>query len=84
VASSAESRATDRRITVYSAGLVAASVCAPKDAPVEDVEAAANAQHPTGIDSVWRKAADATFKGGEPNPCPCNSDPNRLHWLLSC
>jgi hypothetical protein len=84
VPSATESKAADRRIVVYTAGLVAASVCAPKDAPVEDVEAAANAQHPTGIDSGWRKAADATFKGGEPNPCPCNSDPERLHWLLSC
>jgi hypothetical protein len=84
VASSADSRVADRRITVYRAGLCFASVCAPKDAPIEDVEAAANRSHPTGLDHGWRKADDATFSGGEPNPCPCDSDPERLHWLLSC
>lgn len=70
-------------IDVYAIGLCNASVCAPKDAPLKNVEGAANRASPTGLDHGWEKA-DGPFKTGEPNPCPCNHDPDRLHWLLVC
>jgi hypothetical protein len=66
----------------YAVGICRASVCAPKDTPIEEVEREVNGSHPTGIASPWRKSDDDAFSGGEPNPCPCNSDPERLHWLL--
>lgn len=70
-------------IQLYGVGFVCISACAPKDTPVEDVERVADREHPTGLDHGWRKA-DTPFKGGEPNPCECNTDPERLHWLLNC
>lgn len=71
-------------VTVYAAGLCHASACAPKGTPVAEIERAANSAHPTGLDHGWRKSDNDTFSGGEPNPCACNDDPDRLHWLLEC
>lgn len=71
-------------VTVYNWGLVALSACAPKEMPVEEVAKFVNASHPTGIESRWEKSNSPTFSGGEPNPSPCNTDPERLHWLFNC
>jgi hypothetical protein len=71
-------------VIAYGVGIVYACACAPKDTPIEEVEAAVNEQHPTGLSHGWAKSSDETFSGGQSNPCPCNSDPSRLHWLLSC
>jgi hypothetical protein len=75
--------ATERAVT-YRVGLCMASVCAPKSMPIEEVEAQVNADNPTGLDFPWRLCDDATFSGGQPNPCPCDQSPNRIHWLLNC
>jgi hypothetical protein len=48
------------------------------------VEAEVNRTHPTGISSPWRLSENETFKGGENNPCVCEHDQTRLHWLLNC
>lgn len=69
---------------MYGHGLLHCSVCAPADMSLPDVEAAVNAQHPTGIESPWRKSDDSTFASGEPNPCPCSDGGDRLHWLMDC
>jgi hypothetical protein len=71
------------RIMPYKIGLCFASVCA-LDASPEEIEDSLNRSHPTGIASRWTISHDATFASGEPNPCVCNDDPSRLHWLLSC
>jgi hypothetical protein len=70
-------------IKPYAVGLVCASVCAPKDTPIEEIERVVSGQHPTGLDHGWQKSKDS-FRTGDPNPCPCNDDPERLHWLLNC
>ena len=72
------------KVQVYTWGLVSASVCAPADMPVAEVESHVNDELPTGIDSPWRKDDSPTFRGGEPNPCVCEHDSSRLHYLLSC
>ena len=71
-------------VTVYTVGIVCLSACAPKDMPSDKVAEEVNAQRPTGIESPWASSDDATFSGGEPMPCACNGDPERLHWLLNC
>lgn len=68
----------------YAIGLVCVSACAPEGFSAERVEAEVNAQVPTGVESMWKISKDPTFAGGEPNPCQCNDDPTRKHWLLSC
>ena len=72
------------KIHVYTSGLCYLSVCVPKDLPKERLEAAVNASAPTGIKSQWQIAEDKKFKTGEANPCQCEDDAERLHYLMNC
>lgn len=71
-------------IHVYSVGLCALSVCAPKGMTKKRLKAAVNAGHPTGIRHQWEFSKDKTFRTGQSNPCPCEDDPERLHYLMNC
>lgn len=71
-------------INMYSIGVCAASVCVPKETPKEIVEQWANEYQPTGISSDWKISEDKTFKTGELNPCVCEHDSSRVHYLLTC
>jgi hypothetical protein len=75
---------TSAAIEIYSHGLCYASVCAPKEMPLADVAAELNRQLPTGISFPWKPDEAPTFRGGQPNPCPCAKDPSRVHRLFSC
>lgn len=67
---------------IYSEGIVCASVCS--SLPIEEVKARM-AAHFTGTSSQWTLSEDPTFKGGEPNPCPCNEHPEtHKHYLFNC
>lgn len=70
-------------IDIYLKGLIHCSVCAPKEMPVAELEAAVNTKCPTGIASSWVRS-ELAFKSGEPNPCACNKDSGRLHYLMNC
>ena len=70
-------------VAVYTFGICHCSVCAPKDMQRSEVEWQTDIAHPTGLDYGW-KIDDGPFKGGEPNPCECNWDKNRLHYLMTC
>lgn len=73
------------KIDIYSIGIVTCSVCVPKDATVEQIEKQVNKELPTGINSAWKVSKDTTFKEKErTNPCQCDQDENRLHYLLNC
>lgn len=71
-------------VQVYAVGIFCASVCAPADMPVEDMERRVNAINPAGTERGWRKSEDATFANGQPNACPCERESGRLHYLLDC
>ena len=71
-------------IEIYARGLVCCSVCAPADMPKDEIKAQVNKENPTGIESQWDFSEDPTFKGGEPNPAPCNRGLGRLHYLMNC
>lgn len=71
-------------VTVMSWGLVSLSACAPADTSIEDITHEVNLQQPTGISSRWALSEDKTFSGGQPNPCPCEQDLTRLHYLFNC
>lgn len=74
-----------RRVVLYRAGLCYASVCAVNDATPDEIRAAVNRAHPTGLDHGWDFSDDETFASGQPNPCPCNDLPaTRQHWLMVC
>lgn len=71
-------------IQVYSKGIVACSVCVPKDMGTNMIEKLVNMENPTGIESNWELSEDKTFKSGHSHPCECIDDKNRLHYLLHC
>lgn len=71
-------------IKVYSYGLIHCSVCVPKGLTKQQIEDAVNSTHPTGISSRWEVSNDATFKTGQSNPCICEQDSERLHYLMVC
>lgn len=72
-------------VEVYRAGPVSLSCCAPASMPIDDLTDEVNRQHPTGISSGWSFAVeDKTFATGQPNPCPCERDPDRRHYLFHC
>jgi len=72
-------------VKVYALGIVSASACAPESMPAADVAGRVNALYPTGLDGCpWFLSTDETFKGGEPNPSPCEREPGRIHYLLHC
>lgn len=68
----------------YSSGFCYGSVCVPAEWTPDQVVEAANKLNPTGIDSPWALSSEPTFKGGQPNPCPCHQSKGRSHWLLCC
>jgi hypothetical protein len=51
---------------------------------VEEVVNAINLQNPTGISSKWQISENEKFRSGEPNPCVCERDPDRRHYLMVC
>lgn len=70
-------------VVIYAVGLCYASACT--EASDADTVAHANSEHPTGLRHGWQVSTDATFAGGEPNPCPCHEWPEtRRHVLLEC
>ena len=71
-------------INVYSIGLCYASVCVPKDMSIEDITSELNASHPTGISSNWELSKNTHFATGGTNPCECEHDSGRLHYLFNC
>jgi hypothetical protein len=72
------------RLHIYKKGLAHISVCAPNDMTREQIGEEANAQHPTGIESRWEIDSAPTFTGGQPNPCPCEKEQGRMHYLMVC
>jgi hypothetical protein len=66
-------------VTVYSEGLCMASVCTRLDDEQTD---AAMAARPTGSSGGWQRSTDPTFAGGEPNPCPCDAEPQARRHVL--
>jgi hypothetical protein len=67
---------------VYTSGLCYMSVCtnlADKTA----VEDHANATNPAGTRHGW-KVTEPFFRTGQTNPCACNNNTGKYHWLLTC
>ena len=74
-----------KKIEVYSIGICCASVCADNSCTIKEITKELNNEHPTGIKGKWKFSKDQNFKGGQPNPCSCNQNPNiRKHYLFNC
>lgn len=75
---------TKEQIVIYSWGLIHCSVCAPTEMSLEEVLTLVNAKNPTGTSYGWGLDAKGEFADGTPNPCICEHDPERRHYLLTC
>lgn len=72
-------------VEVYAyLGLAYCSICHPRDMPLNEVLRICNSLNPTGLDHEWEFSEETFFKTGQPNPCVCERDPNKLHRLLVC
>jgi hypothetical protein len=72
---------TSENFTVYSIGIVHASVCS--DLPKNKIAERMNREHPTGITSKWQ-VSDEDFKDGTKNGSKCPDHENNRHWLMVC
>lgn len=72
----------DDTVIVYAEGVLVSSVCT--SLPPEKMIRKLNRTHPTGIGSKWQISSDPTFRTGQTNPCVCEKDPDRKHYLVEC
>lgn len=69
--------------TVYSVGLVNASVCSKLS--IEETTERLNIEHPTGIASRWMLSKKKRFSDGRSMPCACERYPDtHKHYLFHC
>lgn len=68
----------DPDLVIYAMGALSMSVCS-RLSPEETV-ARVN-EKMCGI-TTWGLDPAPTFSGGQPNPCPCERDETRTHYLL--
>lgn len=67
----------------YAVGVVSASVCSVLS--IEETARRLNEEWPTGISSDWQPAEDENFATNQPNPCPCDRNPEtHTHYLFHC
>ena len=72
-------------VIVYSEGVIACSVCVPKEMTTEEIERIVNIEHPTQVSSDWKISKDTHFACELlTNPCICDDDSERKHYLLNC
>ena len=70
-------------INIYNMGIVHCSVCTPKEMTREEVVAAVNNNAPTGLSHGWL-IDSKKFASGQENPCICEHNVDRLHYLMVC
>lgn len=71
-------------VLMYRVGVFSMSVCAPGHLDGPAVAHAINQHYPCGTLHGWQISSDTAFRTGEPNPCQCEEDPDRKHWLIDC
>lgn len=68
--------------TVYAEGLFYASVCSSLTKEQTQDRMAAR---PSGTSFGWQLSEDEKFANGQPNPCPCDQQPDtHTHYLFEC
>lgn len=68
--------------TIYSNGICFCSVCSSLSP--EETEMRINRENPSGTLGGWLLTED-DFMDGDPNPVPCNENPEtHKHYLFAC
>jgi hypothetical protein len=68
-------------LTIYAEGVFALSVCT--DLSPHEATAEVNQMSPAGTAKGWM-ISEEPFATGQPNPCLCERDPDRKHYLFVC
>ena len=68
---------------IYSQGFCYTSVCASAELTINELTEWLNNTSPTGIESKWTFDKN-NFADGNPNPCECNHNTSRKHYLFNC
>lgn len=74
----------EHKVIVYASGPLSCSACVKKGMSRAEIEAEVNRVHPAGTEHGWRISEDKVFRQGASNPCVCNTDPDRFHYLFEC
>ncbi len=70
-------------IRIYASGVIHLSICVPENMDREAIVEEVNRMSPTGIRSQWQ-ISEEPFRTGESNPCVCEEDNTRKHYLMVC
>jgi hypothetical protein len=70
-----------KKVDIYSNGPMYCSACADSSLSKDEVEAEVNLYNPSGV-RPWEISKEP-FRGGRSNPCKCEEDNTRLHYLLT-
>ena len=62
--------------------VVHCSVCVPHNMPISEIEKLVSENSPTELGHSWSVSSSPTFSGVAPNPCQCEIDQARLHYLM--
>jgi len=77
--------AEEDAINVIDVGDMMCAVCAPIGMQREVIERRINQHYPPIDGPPWRIAPDLYYEGERlDNPCACESNDQRQHWLLKC
>ena len=69
-------------VTISKIGAFSCSVCVPKDMSHTEIVRQIENQYPAGTSNGWMISEDKAFHGGEPMPCVCELNPERLHYFV--
>lgn len=72
-----------KKFIMLASELCAMAICADSNCSLKEIEDFANQTNPTGINSPW-KISENNFADGRTNPCECQQDSGRKHYLLNC
>ena len=69
------------RIEIMSEGPFYRSLCVEKDCTPEEIN---QFWQVSGTERGWQISSNPTFATGQTNPCVCEDDPERMHYLQDC
>lgn len=67
-------------INIYNTGICSLSACVPKGYNIKDITKGINALAPLNV-NTWEKSEES-FSSGHSNPCECQKDVTREHYLF--
>lgn len=71
------------KVVIYKEHMLCLAVCAPKEMSKEELTKMVNDLNRSGTSAGWVVPDGKEFQGHE-NPCVCEKDSTRLHYVMVC